>query len=496
MKVFETGLRIGARLNGYYEIDAPIAQGGVGMVYRAHDLETLGPVAIKVLHPVFSSDPVFLKLFRREALILRDLRHDALTRSYVFAREPDLGVHYLAMEYIDGPSLAEKLNEGALRPDIAYELLRRLASGLDAAHQMGIVHRDISPDNILLPGGEVTKAKIIDFGIARSDAHGTTVIGSGFAGKELYASPEQIGLFDGQVTARTDVYSLGLVIAHALSGKRIDMGGTHVDLVEKRKKVPDLGQLDERFQALLSAMLQPDPNDRLQSMSDVMNWRLFERMPVQVSNQTGLEESLEATLISELSDKQGKSILHEQVLSSELDRLVHEMQRDKPDVVEPVKSVSNQQELNIPAEIGKSDFSLGGQKPREFGVVVESGLKERNDYLAKKVIPNVVKVYFWNVWGATVLVVMSIMLAALVYFEWVSPWKGGTFGPFGTNRSANSFIYKIQNSESGASVRDLSLIEKDGKFFIRGSFFDDQDFWDVCEDLKFSYRNVECRIYK
>ena len=124
------------------------------------------------------------------------------------------------MEYVDGQPLSEILKSGPLSFDAVRVLQRRLASGLQAAHELGIVHRDVSPDNVILPGGNVARAKIIDFGIARSTLAGDeTVIGGGFAGKFGYVSPEQLGLFGGEVTAKSDIYSLGLVLAEALSGR-------------------------------------------------------------------------------------------------------------------------------------------------------------------------------------------------------------------------------------------------------------------------------------
>lgn len=310
MRISDFVLEAGSQLNGFYEIDEPIAKGGIGIVYKAHDLETLGPVAIKVLHPEHAADPMFLKLFRREALILRDLHHEALARSFVFGRDPNLQVQYLAMEFIDGPSLAERLADGPLPSDVAYDLMCRIASGLDVAHQMGIVHRDISPDNILLPGGDVRNAKLIDFGIARSDEHGTTVIGSGFAGKEQYAAPEQVGLFGGVVSSSTDVYSLGLVIAHALTGERIDMGGSHVELVEKRKTTPVLSSVDPNLRPLLEAMLQPNPSNRLQGMDAVLSWSILNSEPA-AHQRTGLtlNDTLENTLRDALEVCSSQNVL-------------------------------------------------------------------------------------------------------------------------------------------------------------------------------------------
>ena len=267
-------LSAGTRLNGIYEVDRPIGMGGMGEIYIGHVIETGDPVAIKVLLPEFSNNAAALTLFRKEASALHHVHHDAVVRYYVFTVEPVLGRPYLAMEFVDGRSLSEMLaSDGPLTFEAVRSLTQRLASGLQAAHERGIVHRDVSPDNIIVPSGDVARAKIIDFGIARSTQHGT-VIGSGFAGKFNYVSPEQLGLFGGDVTARSDIYSLGLVLVYALTGHPIDMGGTQVEIVEKRRKLPDLGGIDMRFRPLLAKMLQPDPADRIDTMLAVATWQL------------------------------------------------------------------------------------------------------------------------------------------------------------------------------------------------------------------------------
>jgi Protein kinase domain len=265
-------LSAGTRLNGIYEIDRPIGMGGMGEIYYGHVIETGDPVAIKVLLPEFADNASALTLFRKEASALHYVHHDAVVRYYVFSVEPVLERPYLAMEYVDGRSLSDILeSDGPLTFEAVQSLSQRLAYGLQAAHDRGIVHRDVSPENIIIPGGDVARAKIIDFGIARSTQHGT-VIGSGFAGKFNYVSPEQLGLFGGNVTPKSDVYSLALVLVHALNGKPIDMGGSQVDVVEKRRKLPDLGAIDMRFRPLLEKMLQPDPANRADSMLTVATW--------------------------------------------------------------------------------------------------------------------------------------------------------------------------------------------------------------------------------
>jgi predicted Ser/Thr protein kinase len=264
----------GTRLNGIYEIDQRIASGGMGEIYRGHTIETGDPVAIKVMRTDLADNAMALALFRKEASALHYIHHEAIVRYYVFSNDPGTGRHYLAMEFVDGLPLSELLRRGPLDFAAVRVLQERLAAGLNAAHQLGIVHRDLSPDNVLIPAGDLAKAKIIDFGIARSTRAGDgTIIGSGFAGKYNYVSPEQLGLFSGDVTAKSDIYSLGLVLAECLTGRPIDMGGTQFEVLEKRRIVPDLRAVDPRFRPLLEKMLQPNPGDRPDSMAAVAAWR-------------------------------------------------------------------------------------------------------------------------------------------------------------------------------------------------------------------------------
>jgi serine/threonine protein kinase len=266
------GVSAGTRLNGIYEIDAMIGVGGMGEVYKSHEIQTGTTVAIKMLLPEMAENDAALALFRKEASALHYLMHEAIVRYFVFTVEPVLQRPYLAMEFVDGRSLADILEEGPLTFEALLRLMRRVASGLKAAHERGIIHRDVSPDNVIIPQNDVARAKIIDFGIARSTHIGdATIIGSGFAGKHNYVSPEQIGLFGGDVTFKSDIYSFGLVLFYALTGQKLDMGGTQFQLVEKRRRVPDLGAVDARIRPLLEKMLQPDPNDR-PTMAEVEDW--------------------------------------------------------------------------------------------------------------------------------------------------------------------------------------------------------------------------------
>ena len=172
-------VRPGTRLNGVYEIEKPVAQGGMGEVYRGFNIQTRDIVAIKMIRPEFSANPEVMELFRREASILHHLVHEAIVRYFVFSVDPDIQRAYLAMEFVDGPSLTKRLASGPLPLAEVRVLQKRIASALGAAHRLGVVHRDVSPDNIILPDGDVNRATIIDFGIARSLRVGAgTVIGS------------------------------------------------------------------------------------------------------------------------------------------------------------------------------------------------------------------------------------------------------------------------------------------------------------------------------
>ncbi|TIQ79197.1 serine/threonine-protein kinase [Mesorhizobium sp.] len=261
---------VGTQLSGIYELDERIAFGGMGEVYRGHNIQTGDHVAIKIVLPEFARDQTILSLFRKEASILNHLSHDAVVRYHVFTIDPGIGRPYLAMEFVDGQSLFDIMRRGPMPKEDVRKLCHRLASGLSAVHQAGAIHRDLSPDNIILPGGRVERAKIIDFGIARSaTVGGETLIGGKFAGKYNYVSPEQLGLYGGDVSEQSDIYSLGLVLAAALRGKPIDMGGSQFEIVEKRRTVPDLSDIDADFRGILEAMLQPDPQDRPISMADI-----------------------------------------------------------------------------------------------------------------------------------------------------------------------------------------------------------------------------------
>ncbi|GGI68147.1 hypothetical protein GCM10007973_01540 [Polymorphobacter multimanifer] len=261
---------IGVQLNDLFEVVRFIAEGGMGRVYEGRNIASGEQVAIKVILGQYATDDQFMALFRREASALEKIGHDALVKYRALAFDRSRGVNYLAIEYVDGPSMAQVLNGAPAEPALVRRVLRRLALGLHAAHEAGVIHRDLSPDNVLLPGGNIERAKIIDFGIAKDNNPGEkSVVGEAFAGKFGYAAPEVFGKYKRNVGAWTDIYSLGLVIAALARGAPVAMGITIVDALEARDTVPDISDLPADLQPIVAKMLAPDPADRFQSMEEV-----------------------------------------------------------------------------------------------------------------------------------------------------------------------------------------------------------------------------------
>ncbi len=221
-------LRVGVVLGHTYRIEAMLGRGALGEVYRAKHVELGTEHAVKLIPPALASDPKVVQLLVDEARKLAHVRHDAIVNYEGLFRD-EQGLRYLVTEFVEGPSLTMILAARRLEPDEVLKLRDRLAGGLSAIHGQAIIHRDICPDNIIVPDGEVGRAKLIDFGFATSaGARDPTLIGVNLAARHLFASPEQLGLFSGRVDSRSDIYSLGLVLAAAALGfgRTLDMGTT------------------------------------------------------------------------------------------------------------------------------------------------------------------------------------------------------------------------------------------------------------------------------
>lgn len=276
-------IQVGDVLNHIFEVKRFIARGGMGEVFEGINVNSDERVAIKVILQNLAADPNVQAMFRKEARTLTRLGHPALVQYRVLAQEPVLNVFYIVTEYIDGRNLSDVLRDLDPTPAELAALTKRLAEGLSAAHALGAIHRDISPDNVMLEGGRLEGAKIIDFGIAKDlDPGSSTIIGDGFAGKLNYVAPEQLGDFGREVGPWSDVYSLGLVILAIAMKRDVSMGGTLVDAVDKRRAGPDLSSIPEALRPVIADMLRPNPADRIRSMDEVVE-RLAGRGSVPVA---------------------------------------------------------------------------------------------------------------------------------------------------------------------------------------------------------------------
>jgi dipeptidyl aminopeptidase/acylaminoacyl peptidase len=271
-------LQTGARL-GSYEIRGPLGAGGMGEVYRAWDARLGREVAVKVLPQSALTDPERLRRFEQEAKAAGALNHPNVLAVY------DVGTHegvpYIVSEMLEGHTLRGQIRAGGLTPRKAVEHAIQIARGLAAAHQRGIVHRDVKPENVFVTrDGHV---KILDFGLAklrdeaRADPEGETATHDTRPGVILgtvpYLSPEQVrGL---PADARSDVFALGAVLYEMLTRRRAFIGETasEIETAILREEPPELPAIDGRIPAALDRIarrcLEKRPEDRFESARDV-----------------------------------------------------------------------------------------------------------------------------------------------------------------------------------------------------------------------------------
>jgi serine/threonine-protein kinase len=220
----ETALPVGTLVDGRYRIEGHVATGGMGQVYRATQINLKRVVALKMLRKAFATDPGMWLRFQREAELVSQLESSNVVRVFDFGKTPD-GEPFLAMEWVEGPTLESVVTGGPLTPERAVKILLDVCDGLAEAHALGVIHRDLKPANIMLAkrrdGTEV--AKILDFGIARLSGAGgqgegqkLTQIGI-VVGTPAYLAPEQATA--DTLDHRTDIYSLGCVAFELVTGQ-------------------------------------------------------------------------------------------------------------------------------------------------------------------------------------------------------------------------------------------------------------------------------------
>ena len=248
----------GAVLDGRYRIIGLLGRGGMGEVYRADDLRLGQPVALKFLPDAVAHDPIRLAQFHNEVRTARQISHANLCRVYDIG-EVD-GHLFLSMEYVDGEDLASLLRRiGRVAEDKALEIARQLCAGLAAAHERGVIHRDLKPANVMLDGAG--KVRLMDFGLATAGA-----VDDVRTGTPAYMAPEQ--LLGKEVTARSDIYALGLVLYELFTGRRVFSAATLNDLIDQQQSgsmTPPsayVSTLDPAIERAILRCLERDPAHR------------------------------------------------------------------------------------------------------------------------------------------------------------------------------------------------------------------------------------------
>jgi Tol biopolymer transport system component/tRNA A-37 threonylcarbamoyl transferase component Bud32 len=270
-----TGRRVGP-----YEVGEVLGQGGMGIVYLAKDTRLVRKAALKAILPEVQDDAAALDLLRREARVLASLSHPHVAT--IYGLEESHGTLFLAMEYIEGKSLSQRLGHGAMPILEALSCCEQIAGGLEAAHDEGVIHRDLKPCNVMLTGeGSV---KILDFGLARQihegiqqrgpDARTVTLAGGDESprGTPSYMSPEQVR--NDPLDRRTDIFSFGCVLFRCLAGRPAFDGETVAEVLDAiQTREPDWSKLPARLPApalsILKRCLAKNAADRYRHIGDV-----------------------------------------------------------------------------------------------------------------------------------------------------------------------------------------------------------------------------------
>ncbi len=275
----------------HYRIESLVARSGMASIFRATDLRTGHPVAIKVPHPEMESDPVFFERFHREAAIGRRLDHPGVMK---ILPEDQPSRIYLAMEWVEGRLLRQILNEeGKLPIERAVRIARGICNALEYIHSQGVVHRDLKPENIMVDAND--HIKLIDFGIAsNAGARRITFTKlSNTMGTPDYISPEQVRGLRGD--ARSDLYALGVMLYEMVTGKVPFRGPNAFAIMNDRllnSPVPprELNtEISPQLQEIIYRALERDPKNRYASAKEFA-WDLEHQDEVGVAERAELRD--------------------------------------------------------------------------------------------------------------------------------------------------------------------------------------------------------------
>ncbi len=255
---------------GKYRIEKVLSGGGSATTYKAFEPHLDRHVLLKVLHPSLARDEKNIERFSREARAVARIRHAGIVHVYDYGKAD--GLYYIAMEYVEGLSLAELLAKRQRLPvDVSCFVVRSCARSLEYAHSQGVVHRDVKPGNIIL--GRDGVVKVTDFGLAYSENLSSITVDGELFGTPSYMSPEQIR--GEKVDARTDVYSLGLTFYEMISGTQ-PFSGTNYSAIITRKLTEDLPPLKRvmpecpsTLASVVTRMIDRNPQKRYQSMGEI-----------------------------------------------------------------------------------------------------------------------------------------------------------------------------------------------------------------------------------
>ena len=227
-------LTTGSIFAGRFQVIEELGHGGMGRVYKVHDTKVGEKIALKLIRPEAGLDKTTIERFSTELRLARKIRHKNICQ--MFDLGEDQGTRYITMEYVHGEDLKQLVRKvGRLSPGQAVGIAKQVCEGLEEAHKLGVVHRDLKPQNIMID--EDGNARIMDFGIARS-LSGKGITGAGvMIGTPEYMSPEQV---EGkEVDARSDIYSLGIILYEMVTGRVPFEGDTPFTIgVKQKSEIP------------------------------------------------------------------------------------------------------------------------------------------------------------------------------------------------------------------------------------------------------------------